>query len=179
VLQHAYQSRRAANPSQTRFAVATRHADLFEVYRLDGTLLARAVPPFGFVPEYAVRERSGRPVLHTGLDLRSGYVEAVATASPVYALFSGRTRSSFPGRANLGQYVHVYDWDAVLLDDYRLEDAAVALAVDPDGQHLYTLRHEPAPVVVRHVLSRARPRGREEFGWQRESPREADSEAGL
>lgn len=179
MLQHAYQSRLAANPSRTRFAVATRHADLFEVYRLDGTLLARAVPPFGFVPEYAVRERSGRPVLATGLDLRFGNVDAVATASPVYALFSGRTRSGFPGRANLGQYVHGYDWDAVVLDAYHLEDAAVALAVDAVRQHLYTLRHEPALAVVRHVLDPARPRVREELGWQRESPSEAHSGAGV
>ncbi len=70
-----------------------------------------------------------------------------------------RTRRGFPGRANLGQYVPVYNWDGMLLDIYRIEDDTVGLAVDPDGKYLYTLRHEPAPAVVRHVLGPAPTKG--------------------
>lgn len=152
ILQHAYQSRLVANPSRTRFAVLTRHADLLDIYDRYGALLARAEPPFAFLPEYSVREQAGSPVLATGLDLRFGYVDAAATETNVYALFSGRTRRGFPGRANLGEYIHVYDWDATLLEVYRLDADAIALAVDPVGEHLYVLRHDPEPAVVRYPL---------------------------
>lgn len=152
--QHAYQSMLAADPSRSRFVVATRHADLLEVLRADGTVTARADPPFGFLPQYGVREWGGTVDLRTGTDLRFGYLDVAATDHRVYALFSGRTRRAFPGAANQGEYVHVYDWDASLLEVYRLDRPAVAITADREGGGLFAVRHTPEPAVVRYALPR-------------------------
>lgn len=152
VLQHAFQSTLKPNPSRTLLAVATRHADRLEIYRPDGTLVAAAKPPFGFLPNFQVRQRRGQPSMATGDDLRFGYVDLAASEEHIYALFSGRTRRGFPGVANFGEYVHVYDWTGQLVAVFELDSDALAIAVDPSDGTLYALRHDPRPAVVRYTL---------------------------
>jgi hypothetical protein len=152
VLQHAYHIKLAATPSRTLFAVATRHADQVEIYRADGTRLTLANPPFGFFPEIVVQERGGTPALATGPDLRFGYIDAAATETRLYVLFSGRTRRGFPGTAHYGKYVHVYDWAGSLSEVFQLDAAALAIATNPDTQDLYAIRHHPTPAVIRYCL---------------------------
>lgn len=151
VLQHAYQSTLKPNPSRTRFAVATRHADRLEILDLHGTLLALAEPPFGFVPQFEVRDRNGMAAMASGGSLRFGYIDVATTEDRIYALFSGRTRRGFPGRANFGEYVHVFDWGGTLLQVLKLDAEALAITADTEG-FLYTVRHEPLPAVMRYVL---------------------------
>lgn len=148
VIQHAYQSRLKAKPDRTLLAVVTRHADRLEIYRPDGTLEAAADPPFGFDPRFVVRQRGERLVMATGEDLRFGYIDLATTDDRIFALFSGRTRAGFPGVANFGEYVHVYDWNGTLRRVLRLDHSALGIAVDPAGQILYTLRHDPTPAVL-------------------------------
>lgn len=152
ILQHAFQSTLEPNPSRTLLAVATRHADRLEIYRPDGTLVASARPPFGFLPKFEVRVRRGEPSMATGDDLRFGYVDLATTEDHIYALFSGRTRYGFPGTANYGEYVHVYDWEGRLQTVVKLDSEALAIAVDTADRSLYALRHDPRPAVVRYGL---------------------------
>lgn len=152
VRHHVYQSKLKANTSRTRLALATRHTDLVEIYRPDGTLVAAPQPLFGFMPKFEVREQRGMPTMVTGDDLRFGYIDLAATDDRIYALFSGRTRRGYPGFANFGQYVHVFDWHGELNAVYRLDSAAISISVDPSGRTLYAVRHEPHPAVVRYSL---------------------------
>lgn len=80
-------------------------------------------------------------------------VDVVARESHVYALFSGRTRRGFPGRANFGAYIHVYAWDGSLVRVYELDTDALSLTVERDGSRLYVLRHHPSPGVIRYELT--------------------------
>jgi hypothetical protein len=46
----------------------------------------------------------------------------------------------------------VFDWTGTLRQVLELDEPALSLAVEPDGRTLYTVRHEPAPAVVRYRL---------------------------
>ncbi|HEX7118016.1 MAG TPA: BF3164 family lipoprotein [Longimicrobiales bacterium] len=152
VLQHAYQSKLKANPSRTRLALATRHADRLEIYRPDGRLVAAPPPLFGFLPKFEIREDDGEPAMATGQDLRFGYIDLTTTDDRIFALFSGRTRRGFPGRANFGEYVHVFDWDGRLLSVLRFDSDALSISVDPSGRTLYAIRHDPRPAILAYAL---------------------------
>lgn len=152
VHQHAFQSKMKPNPSRTRLAVVTRHADILEIYTPSGQRVAQNARPFGFDPVYEVGERAGKPVMATGEDLRFGYVDVTTTDDRIYALFSGRTRAAHPGAANYGEYVHVYDWQGRLLDVHQLDAPAIALAVDEADRTLYSIRHDPFPAIVAYTL---------------------------
>lgn len=138
----AYQSKLEADPSRTRWAVATRYADRLEIYDRDGTPVAQGTRPYGFEPVYQAR----RDGMASGADTRFGYLDLTTTDARIYALFSGRTRAE--GRANYGRTVHVFDWNGALLDVLELDTDVIAVAVDPAARLLYGLRHDPSPAVL-------------------------------
>jgi hypothetical protein len=152
VRQHAYQSRMKANPSRTRLVIATRHADRLDIYSADGTPLKVAQRPFRFDPVFKVDEHDGKPVFATGENLRFGYLDLATTDRRIYALFSGRTRAGFPGEANYGRFIHVFDWSGRLLRVLELDTPAIAVATDPAGHTLYTVRHKPSPAIMAYAL---------------------------
>ncbi len=150
VLQHAYTGTLAARPDRGRLALGTRHADQLEIYHRDGRLLHRVRGRPRFDPRFEVRTSRGQPYMATGDDLRFGYVDVTATGGSIFALYSGRTRSEHPGRANFGRTVHVYDWEGRLRGTLALDADAIAVAVD--GDRLYALRHAPSPAVLAYTL---------------------------
>lgn len=154
IRQQAYQSILRPNPERSLLAVATRHADLLDIYQIDGTLVASARPPFSFTPSYEVQKREDRLVMATGSDLRFGYIDLATTDDHIYALFSGRTRRGFPGAANYGEYVHIYDWSGALVRVLHLDAPSMGITVDKGGTRLYSIRHEPSPAVVEYELPR-------------------------
>lgn len=150
VRQQAYQSKLKPNPARTRWVVATRFADRLEIYDAAGTLAAEGHRPYGFEPVYQA-ERSTRMVSMTsGDDTRFGYLDVATTEDRIYALFSGRTRAE--GRANYGNRVHVFDWDGRLREVLELDAHVIALTVDPSGESLYGVRHDPFPAVLEFGL---------------------------
>jgi hypothetical protein len=147
VRQQAYQSSMMANRQRSLLAVATRHASHFVVCRLDGSIVAQAEGDVPFEPRYVVRRGARGPVMGSDLDLRFGYIDLAKSDRYIFALFSGRTREAFPGRATMGEWVHVYDWNARLVRRLRLDGEAGAIAADESGSTLYAIQLEPEPRV--------------------------------
>lgn len=154
VAQHAYSGTLALHPSRPLVAIGTRHADRVEIYAADGRLVHVAQGPRGFEPAYEVHVRGGTPAMASGGDMRFGYVDMAAAGEHLYALYSGHSRDERPGQAHYGGEVHVFDWDGRLRRILPLDHLALALTVSPDEQTLYTVRHNPAPAVLRHALPR-------------------------
>ncbi|GIW52814.1 MAG: hypothetical protein KatS3mg081_2169 [Gemmatimonadales bacterium] len=152
VLQHAYQAALVTNPARTRLAVLTRHSGRVTIFERDGSLVTDTSGPVSFEPVFGVGEGARGPVMVSDERLRFGYIDGTATESRLFALFSGRRRADFPGEANFGEYVHVFDWNGTLREVLRLDTAALAIAVDPDGRTLYAARHSPEPAIVRYSL---------------------------
>lgn len=152
VLQHAYQGRMKPRPDRTLLVLGTRHAGAIEIYRADGSLLRRSAGPFEFEPRFGVVQTEAGPALTSGGDLRFGYIDVATTEERIYALFSGRMRAGFPGRANYGEYVHVFDWEGDFLEALRLDAEAFTLTVDEENRALYAVRHLPAPAVLSYSL---------------------------
>ena len=152
VRQQAYQSKLKPNPSRTRWVVATRFADRVEIYDGAGGLMTEGSRPYGFEPLYEAKRSARTVAMASGDETRFGYLDLATTDSRIYALFSGRTRAE--GRANYGNTVHVFDWDGRLVDVLRLDEFVIALAVDPAGESLYGIRHDPFPAVLEFALGR-------------------------
>jgi hypothetical protein len=153
VAQHAYTGTLVRNPSRPLVAIGTRHADRVEIYDLhNGGLMRVARGPRGFEPVYEVQVRGGHPAMASSDDMRFGYVDLAARGDHLYALYSGASRGERPGRASFGGEVHVFDWEGTLLRILPLDHLALALAVSEDARTLYTVRHDPAPAVLRAPL---------------------------
>ncbi|HEU4885598.1 MAG TPA: BF3164 family lipoprotein [Longimicrobium sp.] len=152
VAQHAYSGTLALHPSRLLVAIGTRHADRVEIYDADGRQVHVGRGPRGFEPVYEVQVRGGAPAMASGGDMRFGYVDLAAAGEHLYALYSGRSRDERPGQAHYGGEVHVFDWSGRLRRILPLDHLALALAVSPDERDLYTVRHNPAPAVMRQAL---------------------------
>lgn len=150
VRQEAYQGTIARHPSEPLFVSVTRHSDRVEIFRTDGSVVAAAARPLSFDPQIAALEGPQGPTFASDADLRFGYLDVAATETAIYALYSGRTRRGFPGRASYGEYVHVYDWGARLVAILRLPEEALALAADPVTESLFVIHHAPKPLIARY-----------------------------
>lgn len=139
---HAYQARLKSRPDRDRVAVVSRFADRLEIYDRQGSLTARGHRPFGFQPGDARSDDLG--------DVRFAYLDLATTDDRVYALFSGRTRPE--GDAYLGDRILVFDWTGRLLETWAVESRLMAIAVAPDGDWLYGVRHHPDPAVMAYRL---------------------------
>jgi hypothetical protein len=116
-----------------------------------------------------------------GEDLRFGYVDATATNTSLYGLYSGRARGELPGYAFYGTFVHEYDWEGRLRRVFKLDAYAIGIAVDPEGSTLYASRLYPTPAILRYRLppERRGTRGerhtkrerRPAFAWRRPTAR--------
>jgi hypothetical protein len=139
------------HPGRRRFAAMPRYASDFELFTLDGA----SVVVDGPVEVVAHTFRNG-PIdlgpVSTG-KTRTGYVDAAGSHDEIFALFSGRTLKDYKQSAGFGRYVHVFDWNGMLIAAYLLEDDTLAIAVDESGQTLYAVRHDPYPAIVRYDLA--------------------------
>lgn len=139
---HAYQARLKTRPDRARLAVVSRFADRLEIYDRQGNLTAHGQRPFGFEPWDARGADPG--------DVRFAYLDVATTDTRVYALFSGRTRSE--GDAYLGDRILVFDWSGRLVDTWAVDARLMAIAVAPEGDWLYGIRHHPDPAVLAYPL---------------------------
>lgn len=138
----AYQARLKARPDRARLAVVSRFADRLEIYDREGKAVARGSRPYGFDVDDV---RTDDPA-----DVRFGYVDVATTDSRIYALFSGRTRAE--GDAYLGDRILVFDWGGRLLDTWAVDSRLMTIAVAPEGDWLYGVRHDPEPAVMAYRL---------------------------
>lgn len=157
VLQQAYNGPIAARPDRGRVAVGAMQAGHLEIYDLAGESSVLARVPFEFEPRFSIQQGSQGPVMATGDDVRYGYVDLSATPTRLYALFSGRTPAGHPRRATFGEHVHVFDWEGAFHGALRLEEAAIALAVDEREGTLYAVSHDPVPGLWRYALPEPEP----------------------
>lgn len=149
VRQHAYQSYLAYEPDRARIAVATRHADVLEIYDADGRRLHLSQGPADFDPVYDWRMRGDTPSMTSGRDLRFGYVGLTTSPDSIYALYSGMARADKPRGANLGASLRVFDWTGRLHSSYPLDSDVIAAEYVPAENAFYAVRFRPEPAVVR------------------------------
>jgi hypothetical protein len=136
--------------------VANRHAGRLESLRPDGERTAVVRGPYYFEPRFTVDQASDSaktPIFAGGNDLRFGYQSVATTDSEIFALVSGRARKDFGGDAIYGQFVHVFDWSGNFLCAYDLGQAVFQIDIEPSGQRLYALVHEPEVGVAVFDLS--------------------------
>jgi len=148
VRQHAYHSRLDVHPEGTLIVVVTRHADQIEIFELDGVLTKVIKGPLDFVPIYETRYTGGYARMATGKDLRFGYIDVAVTATHFFALYSGRTREEYPGKANFANLIHKFTWDGELVQVFELDRDVLMITVDEEEKTLYGTQLYPIPEIV-------------------------------
>jgi len=90
---------------------------------------------------------------HAGrYETRFGYLDSAPMIDCFLALYSGRTRDEFPGRANYGSTIHEFGWDGELRAVYELDSDVITIAWSEEDGRLYAVRHDPLPGVVAYKL---------------------------
>jgi hypothetical protein len=135
------QARVALQPDGHLAVLANRHLASIELVDLEGATTTTVPGPV------ALPDGSGPPGLEA-----VAYVDVTATATSIFALFSGRDVATFKRRASFGNCVHVFGWDGTFQRGLRLDGDVVAIAVTEGGSAIYALRHEPRPALLRFDL---------------------------
>lgn len=128
-------------PDQGRHVLASRFASRIEIFDEETSSMTTVWGPDRFAP------RAGK------YETRFGYLDTAPTAEGVFALYSGRTREAFPGRANYGSTIHFFAWDGELMESYELDADVISIAYSEEDGILYGVRHDPVPGVVMYDLS--------------------------
>jgi hypothetical protein len=90
---------------------------------------------------------------HAGrYETRFGYLDSAPMADGFLALYSGRTRGEFPGRANYGTFVHEFTWEGALRAIHKLDADVITIAWSEPDRKLYAVRHDPLPAILVYSL---------------------------
>lgn len=136
----AVQGTLRADPSGTRHVLASRFASRIDVYSKTSPEVTTFWGRERFDP------RAGRYAT------RFGYLDSAPVREGTIALYSGRTREVFPGRANYGSTLHLFDRQGQLEKVYQLDSDVISIASTEDGKRVYGIRHDPVPAVVVYDL---------------------------
>ncbi|MCG8607349.1 TolB-like 6-bladed beta-propeller domain-containing protein [bacterium] len=150
----AYQGTLRIKPDQSKLVMGTRYADQIEIYEPDGTLIMQVSGPLNSTPIYDVDSVGDKPVMAMNRDKTYfGYIDIDVTDDLIYALYSGSLPPEYPGRANFGEYVHIYDWNGNLVRICNLDNDVLKIAVDESGEKLYAIRHDPWVAILEYKIS--------------------------
>lgn len=142
----------AIRPGGDLIAVGARWAGRIDIYSLSDEKHRLARVPVPFPPRIEYRSNGAMNVFTTDQETIFGYIGLTGTRDYIFALFSGRTRSSFPGRANYADQIHVFDWGGTLIDVLELDADALAIAASIDNSALYAIVPEPEPTIRKYDL---------------------------
>lgn len=136
----ALQGALRADPSRKRHILTSRFASRIDVLDQTSSESITLWGPERFGP------KSGRYVP------RFGYLDSAPVERGIIALYSGRTRDDFPGRANYGSTLHRFDRDGQFEEIYYLDSDVISIASSEDGKKVYGIRHDPIPAIVVYEL---------------------------
>ena len=92
---------------------------------------------------------------HAGkYETRFGYLDSAPMSDGFLALYSGRTRDEYPGRANYGAIVDEFGWDGTHRARYELDSDVITIAYDESERTLYAVRHDLVPAILVYELDR-------------------------
>lgn len=113
-----------------RFGMAFVGAGRIDIHDTSGRLIARARVPFPSNGEFT-RDDTGR--WHARYTWRY-YADCVGTKRYLYALFAGHRTDARPGDGTIvsARDVHVFSWQGELLQVFRLDHMASAIAIAGD-----------------------------------------------
>ena len=145
IRQQAYTGYMYRHPTDSLLVEGTRFSDRLTIYNFDGEVLhvARTADPFE--PDGYMRIlMDEKPASGEELVARYGFLDVTANADVIYALFSGRSDNT----SNYSRLVFAFDWAGNFLEAYQLDTDVISITVDPSGNSLFAVRHNPSPAIV-------------------------------
>jgi len=148
IIQQAYQSVMSIDPNKEKIAILTRYSDRLELYNNEGIAIKTVMGPIGFVPKFIVGNAMGDAILVQDQSTRFGYIEVVSDDKFIYALYSGKTRSENPGKANFGKFIFKFDWNGNPISMYELDDLVLSITLDRKHNIIYGLKEDTIPKII-------------------------------
>ena len=143
-LQQALQPSFAVHPTDHLVAVAPLFAGRLDIYRISSDTETVARTPHAFDPLLRVGLRGTQAQFVQDAATRAGYISVSATASHIYALFSGVSRSAAQHGWLPGSLVDVFDWHGRFIRSIRLDRDALEIAVSPRETAIYATVIQPS-----------------------------------
>jgi len=139
-LSELFQGSLRSSPDRSRHILTGRFSSRIDV--IDDETLQTTVTwgPVKFEPH------AGR------YETRFGYLDSAPMADGYLALYSGRTRRAYPGRANYAGYVHEFSWAGELRAIHRLDADVITIAWSEPDRKLYAVRHDPVPAILEYSI---------------------------
>ncbi len=150
-----YVGRMAAHPDGRRFVTAAQYASRIEFFDDSGRVTGAANVPVPFEPAFDIVRVEDRPVAKFRRDSPLAYMDIEASASRVFALFSGRRPDEWKARDTFARDIHVFDWSGEFVAVLRLDRDVIDIGLDPDGRRLYAIAHDPVPAILEVDLPRS------------------------
>ena len=81
-------------------------------------------------------------------DTRINYISTTSTEKYVYALYNGR--KAFEPSNNVGNIIHIFDWDGNFIEAIKLEEYLFDIAADEN--YLYGLAFFPEFSILKYEI---------------------------
>jgi hypothetical protein len=149
----AYEIRPVRLNNTSKVALLGMHTGDIELVDHQGTHHGFAETVHRFDPVYRAWKEGGYRGYVPSDSLRFGYVWGTASVRLLFGLFSGRMRlKSTSGSSYAGRWVHVFDTSGYQCARLRLDDDAIAIAVDASHSFLFASTHGENPGIARYPL---------------------------
>ncbi len=136
------------SPTGDRFASIVFFAGRLDIVDLREGVVRRAQTPIKADGVFAADSLGRWSMPHP----RTFYVDCVATARMIYAIYAGRRVEDFPSGMNMhGRFLHIFDWDGTLIRIFALDRPYINIAVD--GDSILYLSARDAPTVRRYRIA--------------------------
>jgi len=147
ILAQAYSGVSEYSKQHQKVVLANRYSDMMEIYHTNGELFKIIRGPFIYEPQFEIDEYEKQPVFAQRDEMRLGYIDVTFSSQRIYALFSGRTRSEFPGIANTGKYVYVFNWDGEIIERIEFDRDVIDIEYNEGSKTIYGLQINPFPEI--------------------------------
>ena len=130
ILGMAYQSSMCKQPTNKRFALATRYGEIIQIYEWD-TKNSHADELYvrnNFAPELTTKDIDGTPNFIPNNKTKWGYLSLDATDEYIFALYSGRLQNP-ENVFYAGNQIHIYDWNGKLIYKVNVDYDLISIVI--------------------------------------------------
>ena len=144
----AYQGPFRITPSG-KMAFATSSSKIMYIYRLEQDRLQPVTMQAEWYSDYMPESNKGGGFSVVFKSSVVAYRDLSLSDSRIYALYSGRLYSE---QGWYCQYIHAYDWEGNLKEQYQLDVPIIFFCVDESARRIYGIAAQPNPELVQFAF---------------------------
>ncbi len=137
-----------------KVVVAFKWSNRIDVYSSDRLRLERSVAgPVETKLDFAIDHFRGKPIFTVSDETMYTYVDVVGMKRGFIALFAGRERRKYPGRAGYGSQIQAFTWEGELIGEWNLSEPVLKIAVDEREAAIYAIGSQREAILTADIGS--------------------------